>query len=401
MTPLLLLTAWLSATPAQAKPDAFTTWFDSRVKEESARVLLRERLDLDGDGRKDHLVCYVLPREWGATPPVVLVGLSTGEWFAFSGGGFTPGFLGKCPEPPTPAKRGSGSRPRLTLNRSGITGYADSVSIELDRTGPLLVQYSASDRYMSLSESPSLQSREYDDQVQVYMGQADEPERYESAAIVAASSKEQELSPVSTWVSWGKANHGGESDAALEVTASHARGLITVRLQVTDDKDVRVEVPAAAGKGKAVLAADHIELWWVEDDTHALSAHKVQLGAARDAQGKPVSVWFQAPEPRRAPPAVRWSEDNVVEVDLRAEWLFPLPTGRNPEACGFTAVFSDGDGNGQETLVSTTARRPTAENLGVLYLAAEKQQLPRLTQHSQSWARLGPESTLRDLILGQ
>lgn len=30
MTPLLLLTAWLSATPAQAKPDAFTTWFDGR-----------------------------------------------------------------------------------------------------------------------------------------------------------------------------------------------------------------------------------------------------------------------------------------------------------------------------------------------------------------------------------
>ncbi|HLL02118.1 MAG TPA: hypothetical protein VK539_16115 [Myxococcaceae bacterium] len=397
MTPLLLLTAWLSASPAQARPDAFTTWFDSRVKEESAQVLLHERLDLDGDGRGDHLVCYVLPRESGTSAPVVLVGLSTGERFAFSGGGLSPSLLDKCPEPPTPEKRGSGLRPRLTLKRSGITGYVDQVSVELDRTGPLLAQYSAGDRYMRLRENPSLQSREYDDHVRVYAGEAEEPESYESAAIVATSSKAQARSPVSTWVSWGQANHDGESDAALQVTASHAKGFITVRLQVTDDKDVRAEVPAAAGKDKAVLAADHIELWWVED-THTPSPRTVQLGAARDAQGKPVSVWFQAPEPRRAPPAVRWSEDNVVEVDLRADWLFPPPVSENPEDSDFTAVFSDSDGNGQETLVSTTDRRPTAENLGLLYLAAEKQRLPRLSQHSQSWTRLGPESTLGGLV---
>ena len=393
MSPLLLLTVWLSATPSAAKPDAFASWFEARVKAESARVLLHEQLDLDGDGRSDHLACYVLPREQGTTPPVVLVGLATGERFSFSGGGSTPALLDQCPERPTPVKRGSGLRPTLTLKRSGLTGYVDSVSIVLDWAGPLLKRYSAGDRYMRLSEDAALQTRDYEDHTQVYVGEAENPESYESAAIVAASSKAQAPSPADTWISWGQANSQAEGDAALQITASHAKGVITVRLQLADDTDVR----AAEGTAKAVLAADHLELWWIED-SHTTNPRTVQLGTARNVQGKPVSVWFQAPEPRHALPAVRWSQDNVVEVDLSAEWLFPPPVEKNPGGASFTAVFSDSDGNGQETLVSTTQRRPTAENLGKLFLAAAKQRLPRLSQHTQSWTSVGSEATLASLI---
>ncbi|HEX8697993.1 MAG TPA: hypothetical protein VF815_04100 [Myxococcaceae bacterium] len=177
MSPLLLLTAWLSAAPAAAKPDAFATWLDARVKAESARVLLHEQMDLDSDGRSDHLVCYVLPREQGTTPPLVLVGLATGERFAFSGGGLTPSLLDQCPERPMPVKRGSGLRPTLTLKRSGLTGYVDHVSIVMDRTGPLLERYSEGDRYMRLSENLRLQTREYEDHTRVYLGETVAPER--------------------------------------------------------------------------------------------------------------------------------------------------------------------------------------------------------------------------------
>lgn len=189
----LLLTAWVSATPVAAKPDGFASWFDSRVKAESARVLSHEKLDLDGDGRSDHLACFVLPRESGTTAPVVLVGLATGDRFAFSKGGLTPSLLDRCPERPPAVKREGSSRPTLTLTRTGLTGYVDSVSIVLDRTGPLLARYSAGDRYMSVTENLVLQSREYLDQTQVYLGKTEEPEPYESAAIVAASSKAEAL----------------------------------------------------------------------------------------------------------------------------------------------------------------------------------------------------------------
>ena len=393
MSPSLFLTAWLAATPSPAKADAFTTWLDERVRAESARVVSHERLDLDGDGRSDHVVCFVFNLEVGTTSPVILVGLATGERFALSGGGGGLGRLDSCPSPSKPSKRGGSTLPTLHLTRSGLTGYSDSVSLRFDRLGPLLAASSLGDRYMSMSADLQRQEREYLDQSEVYQGTTDTPDRYASAALVSASSKAWALPPVRTWVSWGQGRHQGERDAALQVTASHTKKVITVQLRITDDTDVR----ATSGTDKAVLAADHLELWWQEGSHPHMRT--VQLGVARDARGQPLSVWFQAPEPLHALPAVRWSADNQVEVDLRTEWLFPASQAdKEREGRPFTVVFSDSDGKGQETLVSTTDRRPTSTNFGGLFLAAEKQRLPRLSQYTQGWSVVKPDATLRDLV---
>jgi hypothetical protein len=105
MAPLLLLTALVSATPAEAKPDAFASWFDSRVKAESARVLSHEQVDLDGDGRKDHLACFVLPRADGTSAPVGLVGLSTGSGSPSPAGARRRAFSTGVPCAPLPGRR--------------------------------------------------------------------------------------------------------------------------------------------------------------------------------------------------------------------------------------------------------------------------------------------------------
>lgn len=66
---------------------------------------------------------------------------------------------------------------------------------------PSLVGSSAGDRYMSMSANLQRQEREYLDQSGVYQGTTETPDRYASAALVSASSKDRALPPVRTWVS--------------------------------------------------------------------------------------------------------------------------------------------------------------------------------------------------------
>jgi len=64
----------------------------------------------------------------------------------------------------------------------------------------------------------------------------------------------------------------------------------------------------------------------------------------------------------------------------------------------FTVVFSDSDGKGQETLVSTSDRLPGPYDYGLLAIAPEGRPFPALWGGKQHWERVGKRTTLRSLV---
>ncbi|NOK06951.1 MULTISPECIES: hypothetical protein [Myxococcus] len=98
---------------------------------------------------------------------------------------------------------------------------------------------------------------------------------------------------------------------------------VTVVAQFQDDHTVA----ATDTSPKAILGADHLELWWSERG--GVHSRPVQLGVARPHGGLPVSTWFRRPGRRVPLPTVRWVAPNQVEVDLPVAWV--LPKARSEE----------------------------------------------------------------------
>ncbi|MHA7627785.1 hypothetical protein [Corallococcus sp. M7] len=390
----------VTATPA---PQSFGAWFDARVKAESAVVRERFQLDLDGDGQEDDVVCYDFkePAGPGTTTPVILVGLATGERFAMRGDGLGPIAHVGCPSAPESKTKGRPSS--LRLGGNGLTGYVGGVSLLFDKKGPLLVGGDTGDRYHAwsmdlVSQRTELSSYEYSE------AQTEDPVPSRSAAMLASGAQEP-APPAPVWVSWGKKNWNGDADAGLKIQWLRKGATVTLIATLQDDQPV----PAADASAKAILGADHLELWWSEPAADATRA--VQLGVARTADGKPVATWFQPPgrKNKAALPSLRWTAPDRFEVDLPVSWLVPKPTEgvtvhdgdmEPPSAlAAFTVVFSDSDGKGQETLVSTTEKRPGAGVLGSLYLAEPGSPYPRLSKGVFSWVPLKQGVTLRELVI--
>lgn len=273
LLPCLALLATPAATPAVASTSSpFMSWFHARAKQEGAYLITHFQLELDGDGLDDDVVCYSLKQDVGTTLPVVLVGLASGERFALTGGGIGPGAMDQCP----PSNRGG--RPEvLTLGRSGLTGWSDTVSVRFDRQGPLLVERSSSDRYHSASLSLLAQRSSTLLHEDSASGEEDgsEDRRQSERAVVLAPGTGIPAGHAPVWVSWGRKHWSGKEDADLKVHALRRGNTVTVVAQFQDDHTVA----AMDSSPKAILDADHLELWWSErGDVHS---RPVQLGAAR------------------------------------------------------------------------------------------------------------------------
>lgn len=399
-----LLGLLVTATPAASAPQSFGDWFDARVKAEKAIVRERFQLDLDGDGQEDDVACYDFKEPEGSatttTNPVILVGLATGERFAMRGEGLGPISNVGCPSAPSSKTKGRPSS--LHLGGNGLTGYVGGVSLLFDKKGPLLLGGDTGDRYHEwhmdlVSQRTQLTSYESTESET----QATGPIR--SAAMLASGTRDP-APPAPVWVSWGKKNWSGDADAGLKVQWLRKGDTATLIATLQDDRPV----PAADASAKAMLGADHLELWWSEPDAEPRRA--VQLGVARTADGKPVATWFQPPgDKSRALPAIRWTAPGRFEVDLPVSWLVPKPREgvmvhdgdmEPPSAlAAFTVVFSDSDGKGQETLVSTTEQRPGAGTFSSLYLSEPGSRYPRLSKGVFSWVPVEQSSTLRELVI--
>ncbi len=373
------------------------SWFHARAKQEGAYLITHFQLELDGDGQDDDVVCYDFKQGVGTTLPVVLVGLASGERFALSGGGIGPGIMDRCPRPTR------GGHPEvLTLGRSGTTGWSDTVSIRFDRHGPLLVATSSGGRYHSASLSLLAQrfSRLSREDLESAEEEDGSEERHRSeGAVVLAPGTESPASHPPVWVSWGRKHWSGKEDADLKVHAFRRGNTVTVVAQFQDDH----VVAATDTSPKAILAADHLELWWHERGQADGRSRPVQLGVARTHEGIPVSTWFRPPARKLSPPTARWVAPNQVEVDLPVAWV--LPKARSEEedpgastGVPFTVVFSDSDGKGQETLVSTSDRLPGPYDYGLLAIAPEGRPFPALWGGAQHWERVGKRTTLRSLV---
>ncbi|NOK34747.1 hypothetical protein HMI49_16230 [Corallococcus exercitus] len=406
---LSLLGLLVTATPAASDPQSFGGWFDARVKAEKVVVRERFQLDLDGDGREDDVVCYVFetPREWVTTAPVILVGLATGERFALRGQGLGPGFV-ECPT--APLATAEEQLKTLQVGMSAPTGFRAEASLRFDRKGPLLTRSRTQDQHHLRTVDLVLQDAEFisfeslnatpTDGGDIDSAQESPPVR--SAAMLASGTKVP-APPAPVWPSWGQKDWDGFADANLKVQWLRKGDAVTLIATLRDDHPVS----AADARVKAIFVADHLELWWRE--WKAGSSRPVRLGVARTADGKPVAAWFQPPGREDTPlPPVRWTAPDRLEVDLPLSWILTrpltpaatLPILLEPpsERTDLTVAFSDSDGKGPETLLSTTQSRPDGETFSPLFIAEPECPHPRLSRRVLQWVPVGQGTTLRELV---
>jgi hypothetical protein len=86
-----------------------------------------------------------------------------------------------------------------------------------------------------------------------------------------------------------------------------------VQLAATDDHAVP---PAADADARAMVRADHFELWFCRDGEHSPECEETpsQLGVARTATGGALARWLRRP-PRPTPvPAVSVEKDQLVVI---------------------------------------------------------------------------------------
>ncbi|RKH58375.1 hypothetical protein D7W81_29205 [Corallococcus aberystwythensis] len=397
-----LLGLLVTATPAVSAPPSFGAWFDARVKAEKPEVRERFKADLDGDGQEDDVVCYVFetPEEGGTSLPVTLVGLATGERFALRGEGLGPATL-ECPK--APSSKGTS----LSLGGRGLTGYTAGASLRFDKKGPLLTSAEFNDRSYArrmdlLSQRMEFTSYETSNTGAKDPGAKEDPVPSRSAAMLA-SGTQVPAPPAPVWVSWGQKNWSGAADADLKAQWLRKGNTVTVFATLLDDQPVQ----ATGASAKAILDADHLELWWLEWKQGR--ARSVQLGVARTSEGRPVAAWIQSPGRKGTPlPVMRWAAPDRLEVDLPMNWIVPAAPDQPGSDTGdleppsgqadLTVVFSDSDGKGQETLVSTTEKRPGEGGFSALFIAAPGSAYPRLSKGAFNWVPVKQRSTLRELV---
>ncbi|WP_228559374.1 MULTISPECIES: hypothetical protein [Myxococcus] len=388
---LTLLAAPPSSAPLAPRPSPFATWFDARVKEEKPEVFTRYQVDLDGDGRDDEVVCYAFKGADGFIGhSVVLVGLARGERFALGGIETTDAF-----DIPSPPSNTPDSSKALVLKYRNLTNSAE-LSLRFDQHGPMLMQFVESG--YQCTETVNLQTQratmrctnldpDFDDEDSV-----SEKEDFvtETTVLLVSNVDSSPLPP--GHVSSSQKQWTGNGDTGLKVRLRRRGDMLRVIAQLEDDRTV----PSKDATPKAVLAADHLELWWAERKSTAPSDAQVQLAVARTEAGTPVAMWLRPPARKDTSlPSVRWTSPAQVEVDLPLSWLPQTPTAsdniythlssRRPY---LSVAFSDGDGEGQETLIRTFAR---------FFVVKPGRRYPALEQSLQYWQRVSKQATLRSL----
>ena len=167
---------------------------------------------------------------------------------------------------------------------------------------------------------------------------------------------------------WGRRRWTGKPDADFSVRVLVVPQGLKVELAATDDRAVR---PAADADARALVRADHFELWFCAENEHSneCQGKPAQLGVARTAGGGALARWLR-PHPRGAPvPAVSLEKDCLAVILPRAlVGAEPGPHGW-PVLVPLTVAYSDSDdpAAGQQTMVSTaTINRAKPESPSLL-----------------------------------
>jgi hypothetical protein len=156
-----------------------------------------------------------------------------------------------------------------------------------------------------------------------------------------------------TFVSFGEKNRTGPADADLAAYALDLDKAGTrIVVDVTDDR--AVPTPAKAN-ARALVRSDHLELWWVPDD----SSEAKQLGIGMRADGSADVRWLLPAASTEKVPEVRRTGSHF-EIDLSLATL-GLDASK-PDAdrrLRFTIAFSDVDQAGakQQTVIATSPVR--------------------------------------------
>jgi hypothetical protein len=156
-------------------------------------------------------------------------------------------------------------------------------------------------------------------------------------------------------VTFGRKRWTGKADADLAVRVLVVPEGFRVELGATDDRAVP---PADGADARAVVRADHFELWFCPDFEEASGCKRppAQLAVARTASGGVLAMWLR-PYPGMPVPAASLDGDCLV-VTLPRAFLSaePKPNGR-PTLVPLTVAYSDSDdpAAGQQTMVATAS----------------------------------------------
>jgi hypothetical protein len=164
--------------------------------------------------------------------------------------------------------------------------------------------------------------------------------------------------PAPVNVTFGAKRWTGKSDADLSVRVVFVPDYgVRVQLAATDDRAV---LPAADADARAMVRADHFELWFCWDIARC-DERPTQLGVARTAAGGALALWLRPPQVGGPVPPVSVEKDQLV-VDLPRDLLGARSTG--PALVPFTVAYSDSDdpAAGQETMVATAPLKKAKPN---------------------------------------
>jgi hypothetical protein len=160
--------------------------------------------------------------------------------------------------------------------------------------------------------------------------------------------------PAPVDVTFGAKRWSGKADADFAARVVLVPQGLKVELAATDDRAV---LPPADADARAMVRADHFELWFCQDQERSNECRDkpAQLGVARTAGGGALARWLR-PHPRGAPvPAVSVEKDRLVVI-LPLALVGAEPRGPGSSALvPFTVAYSDSDdpAAGQQTMVAT------------------------------------------------
>lgn len=356
----ILLLLGVSILLACDKPPTRQEELNPDSRKEPEDVLIGS-VDLNGDAKKDHIYCMPPGSDSASS---VRVELSNHQKYIFAPD-WGPIDCGR--------QDVSIAGDSVEIVQAGMTGSSDVSRIRFDENGPLFVYHDFATRYSVDAEDFAEGPRTYKDTTKEYEGTADSPDIYRGSILIAPQTERKPVQYARTWQSWIRKGVKAKDNDTIQVSAIQTGKFVTVRIGISDDRDTR-----SIGTGLSdILNADHIELWWLDEwgDGIDRSAHAAQLGLARDTEGKPVQAWFRKPVHSVPFPTVRWNSENTVEIDIPQRWPGFQYEG---QAVPFTVVYSDSDGDGQKSLLSTTDRLPSPNNLARLVLTPGGQRYPRL-----------------------
>ena len=193
------------------------------------------------------------------------------------------------------------------------------------------------------------------------------------------------MPPAPSDVTFGAKRWTGKPDADLSVRVLVVPQGLKVELFATDDRAV---LPAADANPRAIVRADHFELWFCAENgpSNACRGEPAQLAVARTTGGGALARWLR-PHPRGAPvPAASLENDRLVVILPRA--LIGAEPNSNgwPVLVPLTVAYSDSDdpAAGQQTMVATAPiRRATPVSPSLLAVPDGDRPFPR-------WPRAKP-----------